>query len=543
MQGNGTVTGQGMKDIIAITGALIIHAVIACNAFAAWKTVQDMPVLTDSLQTDTGSQDRQSGLSLAEISGALKTKLNEYLHAIGNEPFDVQCREADFLIESCTDPVVRQAVALTIFDYYRDSRLMGAETVAVHLCDKWFIPGKISMRSQEELMAAKVFAGFNRSSLIGMDAPELCLRDTAGKKTVLFPEQETSDAQTCLTGRDGRFCILYFYDTSCARCKIETIMLRNVLENRNFPVDLYAVYTGDDREAWTGYIREQLGISAPDTKTVNLWDPDFTSDFQIRYGVTETPRMFLVTPDGKIAGRGLDSQALEQMLDILLAPAGIEYGSDESEALYSGIFNGTDTDSDDIRDAADHIEKRTLEQARDTMLFKQMTGDLLYYLSGQRGQAFKYGAEYVIRDKILSRPGIWNTPDDTLKIVSFAEIMEDLLGRASVGTEISPLKVHATLKTGKKARYGEFRLDRLHRDALIIFHTEGCEICKAELAAADSLKDSAVLMIDMDEIFSSYPEEAKELLDTFDLTSLPFIISTDRKGIITGKYLSLVSGR
>ena len=121
--------------------------------------------------------------------------------------------------------------------------------------------------------------------------------------------------------------------------------------------------------------------------------------------------------------------------------------------------------------------------------------------------------------------------------------MEDLLGRASVGTEISPLKVHATLKTGKKARYGEFRLDRLHRDALIIFHTEGCEICKAELAAADSLKDSAVLMIDMDEIFSSYPEEAKELLDTFDLTSLPFIISTDRKGIITGKYLSLVSGR
>ena len=44
----------------------------------------------------------------------------------------------------------------------------------------------------------------------------------------------------------------------------------------------------------------------------------------------------------------------------------------------------------------------------------------------------------------------------------------------------------------------------------------------------------------MDEIFSSYPEEAKELLDTFDLTMLPFIISTDRKGKVTGKYLSLL---
>ena len=43
--------------------------------------------------------------------------------------------------------------------------------------------------------------------------------------------------------------------------------------------------------------------------------------------------------------------------------------------------------------------------------------------------------------------------------------------------------------------------------------------------------------------FRDLIEEAKELLDTFDLTSLPFIISTDRKGIITGKYLSLVSGR
>ena len=83
---------------------------------------------------------------------------------------------------------------------------------------------------------------------------------------------------------------------------------------------------------------------------------------------------------------------------------------------------------------------------------------------------------------------------------------------------------------------------------MIIFHTEGCAICKAELAAADSLlakmdkrqRNTAVLLVDMDEILVSYPAIAEQLFNTFDLTSLPYIIRIDRKGTVIGKYISLI---
>ena len=70
-------------------------------------------------------------------------------------------------------------------------------------------------------------------------------------------------------------------------------------------------------------------------------------------------------------------------------------------------------------------------------------------------------------------------------------------------------------------------------------------MCKAEINAADSLllhgsRGTRVLLVDMDMIFSSNPGQAGVLLNTFDLTMLPFIISTDRKGKVTGKYLSLL---
>lgn len=474
----------------------------------------------------------------------LRSRLAEYLDALKTEPAAVQNMEVDFIINSCTDSVIRQKTALIIFDYFLNSRIMGAESVAVHLCDNWFIPGKIQMRSPDELLAARIFAEFNRSSLIGMPAPELALEDTTGSATVLFPAHpERGHGRT-----DGRFSILYFYDTDCAKCKMESIMLRNILDNDDFPADFYAIYTGSDKEGWLRYIDSSLTLSATKTRTIHLWDPDFTSGLQMKYGVLETPRLFLVAPDGTIAGRGLDSMALEQLLKALLAPKELEYGSKESEAFYEGIFSRDSIGCEDVKEAAGHIAARTLEEAHDTLLFKQMAGDLLYYLSGKREQAFKCGTEYLVRNLILGRDDIWDTADDTLKIVQFAEISEELLGRAAIGSKVPDIRLHATLKTAGKTRQGEFRLGRLHRETVIIFHTEGCAICKAELAAADSLlakmdkrqRNTAVLLVDMDEILVSYPAIAEQLFNTFDLTSLPYIIRIDRKGTVIGKYISLI---
>ena len=43
----------------------------------------------------------------------------------------------------------------------------------------------------------------------------------------------------------------------------------------------------------------------------------------------------------------------------------------------------------------------------------------------------------------------------------------------------------------------------------------------------------------MDRIMADNPELAELLFESFDLSALPFIIQTDRKGVIERRYISL----
>jgi hypothetical protein len=77
---------------------------------------------------------------------------------------------------------------------------------------------------------------------------------------------------------------------------------------------------------------------------------------------------------------------------------------------------------------------------------------------------------------------------------------------------------------------------------IIIFYTEGCEVCAAEKQAALRLledRKTRVLMVNVDDIMETDPSLASKLMDSFDLSALPFIIQTDSRGTIHRRYLSL----
>ena len=76
----------------------------------------------------------------------LSDKLDEYLVTIEGSGTDVQKEEADFLIESASDSLVRQFVAVKVYNHYFTSKVMGAEAVAIHI---WIYRSlsKISMLS------------------------------------------------------------------------------------------------------------------------------------------------------------------------------------------------------------------------------------------------------------------------------------------------------------------------------------------------------------------------------------------------------------
>ena len=465
---------------------------------------------------------------------ALTAKLYEYFEAMKYEPVQVQMGECDFLIESISDSLLRSHVARTIYDHYSASPVMGVEAVAIHVYDKWYKPGLVKMSSEAELLGAKIFAEFNRISQVGCSAPELQMEASDGSYIEIFT---TSDKQ-------NHFRVLYFYDTDCSNCKIQSILLSNILATESFPVEFYAIYTGDDRESWMKYISERFDIPQSSAKIFHLWDPEIDSDFQRKYGILQTPRMFLVAPDGEIVGRGLDAYALSQMLHQIFDSVDLEYGSQESADLFDGILAGLEPTVSDVRILADQIASSTLPHG-DTLMFRQMTGDLLYYLSTRSGEGIKEGLSYLI-DTYISDNKAWRSPDDSLKIVGFAGIMDDLLSKSKPGTKIADIKVPGLKVTRKGEKMYKKSLKKLGAARnIIIFYTEGCNICEAEKRAARDLassnKNVAVLMVNVDEIMRTNPALASKLFDKFDLSSLPYIIETNSKGLIQRRYATVVS--
>lgn len=465
---------------------------------------------------------------------ALSAKLMEYFEALKYESLDVQKEECDFLIESTPDSLLRQHVALTVYEHYRDSEIMGAEAVAVHVLDRWFLTEKVRMRNDAELLGAKMFAEFNRHSLVGMHAPSLTAWSPDGSLVSLFTEEDPG----------GRFRVLYFYDTDCASCTIQTILLRNLLNDGDFPVDLYAFYASDDKDAWDAYVKDQLTLDARRTRVCHLWDPELESDFQRNYGVVQTPRIFLIGPDGTILGRRLDAAALARLLHGIFDEVELEYGSDESIALYDGIFGeSASVPREEVTGLIDYAAQSTIHKG-DTVMFRQMMGDLLYYLPLRRGEGYKEGLDYLVDDYILSRPDVWRTEDDSLKVVEYASMMDDLLSRSAPGKKVAALKVPGTMLSARNEKAGEYDLSRLGgRRNIIMFVTEGCSVCAAEKQAARELvrKDRRmrVLLVDVDAVADRDPDLAETLFDCFDLSSLPLVLETDRKGRISHRYIGL----
>ena len=457
---------------------------------------------------------------------ALGAKLEEYFAALAGDPIPMQNAECDFLIESCQDSLTRQFVALKIYDHYLNSKIMGDDGVAVHIADTWLIPGKVAMHSELDLLNAKVFAEFNRQAQLGAAAPSLVVMDKDGE-TVTVPER-------------GEYTVLYFYDTSCSTCRIETPRLCNFLKETDFPLKAVAFCTGDDEEEWAQYQASSLNVPG----ITHVWDPEMESDYQRKYGVLQTPRMFLIGPDGTVVGRGLDTPALRMLTEKLAGRERYVYGTREGTALYEKVFAGygDDLKAEDVLDVAAYVAERTYGEG-DPESFKHMEGDLLYWLSSQTGETYKEGTRLFIDKYILGVPDVWNKDEDAAQVVSMAQMMKELLERTPVGSTVPDLQVHGTLLRKpclfrKASKDGIFSLRKAD---YLVFYTKGCGRCEETLAGARKLADnkSKVLLVNMDTLFENHPEEARQLLDSFDLSGLPYVMQLGPGGVVQHKYLEL----
>ena len=459
----------------------------------------------------------------------LGAKLDQYFLALAGEPVAVQNEECDFLIETCQDSLVRQYTALKIYDHYLKSKIMGDDAVAVHVAREWFLSGKVKMKSEEDAFHAQLFVQFNENSLIGSQAPVL---------TLFAP-----DSTRQYVPQKGGYSVLYFYDAGCATCKRETPKLLGLTESGKYPITVYAIYVGASKEEWESW---RMGKDA----FVHLWDPEVSSNWQLLYGVLQTPKMYLVGPEGTILGRGLDASALDILLNRELSREEYIYGEEGEMERLRQLF-GTYGDTlkvKDVMDVADYMAARTFGEG-DVNAYKQTIGDLLYYLFSQRTEVYR-DASIPFIQKYIEQPEIWNTEADKAQVSSLGELMLSLSRRTPVGSAVPDLTVPGTLrrKPGlfcKGTKTKDFRLRKLRgKPSYLVFYTQSCQVCQELLSAVDSLVEKdrkvRVLLIDMEALFRENPAKAEELLDTFDLSVLPFVLQMDRKGIVEHRYVQLL---
>ena len=203
------------------------------------------------------------------------------------------------------NPNVYSSVLSQLFNKYVNAEIMGMESLAVHIGEKYVLTGKATWLDSAAVEKVKDYVAYNRHSLIGMQAQELKVQSLTGPFESLY-------------AINSPYLMLVFYEPGCGHCKEEMPKLYEIFQKyRNQGVQAMAFYTIYKYNEWLKYVTEN-GFN----DWINVWDGfnredglSIGSRFREYYNVLTTPQVFLLDKDKKIIGRRLNSDVLEQMLE------------------------------------------------------------------------------------------------------------------------------------------------------------------------------------------------------------------------------------
>ena len=400
----------------------------------------------------------------------------------GLQPYEIIGKADGFIMTGKSDEEIAQ-IAYYIYRYYRDSRIMGYDEIAIYVADNYFLNGRYRLADEDARLEMRLFADANRRSLIGMDATVLTMQDPAGNE-VMFPEG------------DQDYSILYFYDDECPGCQRMTPTLMPYLLqcDRNINFTVYMVYTQGDMERWTDYIAKVIHpFNLPDNVTlVNLWDPEMKSDFLTAYGVISTPKLFLVDRNGVIIGRELTPTALSQVVELN------ESQMTATEELFEQIFlpMANTADTTEIVETIDMF----FEDSKDNPdFFHEIFYELYQYLKASPSYTLQQGAAYLANKYIAGMPELWETVEFTDKGVSHGSVIradyqsvKDFIDQTALAVLMfyrNPLDkpvTDLTLRTLNNKKQSIYDLKA--RYTVLYFYDMNCALCNAVSDAVDKIQ-------------------------------------------------------
>jgi len=203
----------------------------------------------------------------------------------------------ELIAKANTNIVVRDYLIWHFTSEYQHHSIMGMDKVFVHLADAYF--SKTQIANTTESVKQKILERSNqlRKLLIGSSAPELWLIDTAG-------------AYRSFKEIKADYTILFFWDFECGVCKKELDELLNIVNNRKYPVEVYAIGTNSNLEGWKDYIvRNKLNwLNVNGTRSM-------TPDFHDLYDIYGTPVIYLLDKHKTIIAKRIKSDQIGLVIE------------------------------------------------------------------------------------------------------------------------------------------------------------------------------------------------------------------------------------
>jgi thiol-disulfide isomerase/thioredoxin len=286
---------------------------ILCLAFAACLLTQT-GALAQTTNTDSTDSTPTLYAQLQKLEEQVQAKVQQDKHAEAD--YTNELKTLDDLIASKKDAKTDEAVQMTymkaqlyfevIEDYDKGADIMRQiitnypNTQYSESAEKIIakIPLMIEAK-KKEAEAKKIQDGL----AVGTDFPDFSASDLDGKPL-------------SVASRKGKVLMLDFWATWCPPCRAE---LPNVIQvykkHHDQGFEIIGVSLDSDRDSLDTFLKKQDGMTWPQYFDGQGW----TNNLAVKYGVESIPFAVLIGPDGKIIGKDLRGDDLEDAVSKAVA--------------------------------------------------------------------------------------------------------------------------------------------------------------------------------------------------------------------------------
>lgn len=198
------------------------------------------------------------------------------------------------------DLLYRYTVSVLTYQF-ESSKIMGFDAVFVSIAENNHMKGKCWWISDETTEKIIKHAKQLKYCLLGNQAVNLFLQDSAGKVVELGKIK-------------ADYTILVFWDPTCGHCKTEIPAIKSYtdsLKKAGVSVEVYAIYSELDYPTWRKYIREHNHT----WKDVCAKDEVELATAKYYYEVYSTPTLYVMDANKKIIAKRLDDKGLKNWLN------------------------------------------------------------------------------------------------------------------------------------------------------------------------------------------------------------------------------------